>query len=107
MSILNKAGSVPWLSHRVTAQLRSGHREARSHSGSISEEAGSQEVHPYGEPPGYNSLGRGRGTRRRSTTFMEAVTKGQKGLVGHPILPAIIGHQQWNSFIVTLEKEMC
>lgn len=25
------------------------------------------------------------------TTFMEAVTKGQKGLVGHPILPTITG----------------
>lgn len=77
-----------WLSHGVTTQPR--HGEACSHSGSTREEP--QGVRMRRIPVGDHKKTM-IGARGGCTTFMEAVTKGQKGLVGHPILSTITGHQ--------------
>lgn len=56
-----------------------------------------------GQPVEEGGCGRGGG----SPSFMEADTRRQKGLVGRPIPTTVTGHRERNSFIVTLEEEMC
>lgn len=84
--VCSKEKGTPWLSQGITTQPS--HSEACSYSGSTSEEPQGVRMRPI--PIGT--------TRKQQadwgaggTTFMEAVTKGQKGLVGHPILPTITG----------------